>query len=212
MTASDWESWLRDWNRLLLERFDPERPDAFLDPDVTPEVVASGWLGFPGAGDAQLARLEARLGVALPPSYRAFLQTTNGFLQPGMIVPRLLAADEVDWYRTAHQDVIDTWLECARTGEPTGDYFEQYLPFTLQVSAVERVGSAVYLLNPKVVNAEGEWEAFYFAHWVPGADRYPSFRALMENELKSRTAPPPPPPPSGIRKWWDILRWIFRPE
>jgi len=60
-----------------------------------------------------------------------------------------------------------------------------------------------------VVDAEGEWEAFYFAHWVPGVDRYPSFRALMERERTGWSAPAPSHP-APLNKWWGILRWIFR--
>ena len=209
MADLDWHTWLREWNRELLDRFDVEHPNAFVDPAVTREVVASGWLGAPGATADQLAALEARLGVTLPPSYRAFLQASNGFLQPGVIVPRLLPCEEVDWYRNAHQQEIDIWLSAAGQGEDA-DAFERYLPATLQVSAEERVGSAVYLLNPKVVDAAGEWEAFYFADWVPGADRYPSFRALMEAERRKQVAPPPRPR-SRLATWWSILRWIFRP-
>jgi hypothetical protein len=90
--------------------------------------------------------------------------------------------------------------------------FEHYLPTALQVSAPERVGTAIYLLNPEVVNAEGEWEAFYFAHWVPGVRRYPSFRALMLAEQESWMALPLPPPPSRLKTYWNALRWIFRPS
>jgi hypothetical protein len=173
MTPTDWEPWLREWNRALLASYDPGKYGAFVDPAVvTPE----------------------RLGRRLPPSYRSFLQVTNGFIQPGVIVPRVFGTDEADWYRVGHQDVIDVWTEALRGQDTAGlDTFERYLPSCLQVSEVERVGSAVYLLNPEVVDAAGEWEAFYFAHWVPGANRYPSFEALMEQELRTLTTPPAPP-------------------
>ncbi|HEX6616278.1 MAG TPA: SMI1/KNR4 family protein [Gemmatimonadales bacterium] len=191
MNEHDWKPWLREWNRVLLASYDPAKYSAFVDPElVTPERLASGRLGAPGATGEQLAALEARLGRRLPPSYRSFLQASNGFLQPGLIVPRVLPSEEVDWYRARHQDVIDVWTEALR--EPGGteapDTFERHLSSCLQVSEVERIGSAVYLLNPEVVDAAGEWEAFYFAHWVPGANRYPSFRALMEEELKRLTS------------------------
>lgn len=54
------------------------------------------------------------------------------------------------------------------------------LPLTLQVSAVEEMGSAVYLLNPQRVAADGEWEAWMFAKWVPGAHRHDSFWEVMQ--------------------------------
>jgi hypothetical protein len=119
----------------------------------------------------------------------------------------------VDWFRTSHQDTIDIWVEAVGALADAPDRFEQYLPTALQVSAVEHAGSAVYLLNPRVVAADGEWEAFYFAHWVPGADRYPSFGALMEAERRNWTPPgaPPPPRPSRWDMWRSMIRWIFRP-
>ena len=42
--------------------------------------------------------------------------------------------------------------------------------------------SAIYLLNPRVVAEDGEWEAWHHAHWIPGADRYPSFAHLMRQQ------------------------------
>jgi hypothetical protein len=216
MSSQDWSAWLQEWNRILLDGLEPGQPGEGT-PDLTPEIVASGWLGAPGAGEAELTALEARLGTTLPPSYRSFLKASNGFLQPNVLVPRLLSSREVDWYRTRHQDTIDAWFLGAGGGGGPPDYpgsFEQYLPTALQVSAVEHAGTAVYLLNPQVVSADGEWEALYFAHWVPGVNRYPSFRALMEAERTNWTPPgaPPPPRPSQWTTWWSTVRWIFRPE
>jgi HEAT repeat protein len=42
--------------------------------------------------------------------------------------------------------------------------------------------SIIYLLNPQVVASDGEWEAWRFAHWIPGAERFPSFELLMRSE------------------------------
>ena len=40
----------------------------------------------------------------------------------------------------------------------------------------------IYVLNPLVVAPDGEWEAWRFAHWIPGAERFPSFELLMRAE------------------------------
>jgi hypothetical protein len=42
--------------------------------------------------------------------------------------------------------------------------------------------SAICLLNPQVVTPEGDWEAWFFANWLPGANRYRSFWELMQAE------------------------------
>ena len=219
MTVYDWEGWLRSWNELLLGALDPEHPDAW-DADVTPEILASGWLGSPGATEQQVAALEARLGVTLPPSYRSFLLTSNGFLQPTVLVPRLLSTDEVNWFRAEHQDVIDSWSLGVRLGFAAAsdpDSFEHYLPTALQVSAIEHSGSAVYLLTPMIVGPDGEWEAFYFAHWIPGVNRYPSFSAMMEDEMTNwespdapMTAAPKAATHSDVKTWWNALRGVFK--
>lgn len=207
----DWEEWLRTWNRGILARYDPTKYNAFVDPRVTPEVVASGWLGSPGASEARIAELEARLGATLPPSYRSFLQVSNGFLQPGVIVPRLLPAEEVTWLRDVEPETIEIWTEgLSSPGGLDADVPERRLSTALRVSARETVGTAMYLLDPRSVNADGEWEAWFFAHWVPGIDRFPSFRALMQAELDKLLAPPLPPPPGRAQTFVDVVRWIFR--
>ncbi|MEX6690181.1 hypothetical protein QTN47_21910 [Danxiaibacter flavus] len=44
--------------------------------------------------------------------------------------------------------------------------------------------SAILLLNPEVKFGD-EWEAWMFANWRPGADRYKSFEELMKEEYSS---------------------------
>jgi hypothetical protein len=36
-----------------------------------------------------------------------------------------------------------------------------------------------------VVFADGEWEAWFFANWLPGASRYRSFAEMMEAERQN---------------------------
>lgn len=207
---SEWPEWLERWNRILLERYDPDAPDAFVDPLVTRDVIRSGWLGAPGAGEAELAALETRLGQALPASYRSFLAASNGFFQPGMIVPRILPAHDVRPLREEDPELLDVYAELERELGPLGD-IERALPRTIQVSARETVGTAVYLLDPHSVGPDGEWVAYYFADWVPGGERHASFRALMESEME-RALIPPPPPPRRVRTWMSVVKWIFSPR
>jgi hypothetical protein len=82
MPTVHWESWLVQWKRELLARLDITRYNAFIEPDITPELVASGWLGYPGATEDQIVQLEARLGMTLPSSHRAFLNSQTAFGNP----------------------------------------------------------------------------------------------------------------------------------
>jgi hypothetical protein len=54
----------------------------------------------------------------------------------------------------------------------------EYLKTALAIS--EEGDAAICLLNPKIVTNEGEWEAWEFANWYPGARRFRSFREMME--------------------------------
>src|SRR5262249_53269815 len=53
----------------------------------------------------------------------------------------------------------------------------EYLEHTLEIST--RGDSSVYLLNPMIVGTDGEWEAWFFANWGPGAHRHQSFAEMM---------------------------------
>ena len=184
MTAFDWPTFLREWSRELLASAD-------IADQLPPEVVASGWLGYPGATEEQLRQAEARLGRQLPPSYRAFLQASNGWRQTGPFIWRLWSTEEVDWFAARNREWIDAYTEPAGDLDPvpderyfvydetqdTIDFRPEYLRTALEIS--DRGDAAIYLLNPEIVTPEGEWEAWFLANWKPGAERYRSFRELM---------------------------------
>ncbi len=187
MTANKWEAWLAKWSDELLQRIDSTLVDRFNAAGYPlgagrRERAASAneagpWLGYPPATADQLARLEARLGQALPPSYSAFLQASNGFLQPGMLVWRLLPVDEVEWFRVRNAQAIEAL-------KPADADSAEILAGCLQISAREMAGTAVFLLNPRVVGADGEWAALHHAHWNPGIRQYASFWDLMQSEYR----------------------------
>ena len=177
MTKEEWSTWLAQFSAELIARVDLNRPDAFRHPAVTAERVASGWLGEAGLDETELARVETRLGIALPTSYRSFLAASNGFLLPGLIVPRLMGGAEVAWYRDVDSATVAIWAESAAPGSP-----ESRLGDCLLVSERELVGTCVFLLDPAARHSDGEWEALCLAHWIPGANRYRDFEDLLERE------------------------------
>ena len=197
MQNYDWANFLRIWNETLLThaRDNGELDDVIDSEDNTPEQPMSAWLGYAPASEQQLLTLEQRLQTSLPPSYRSFLLTSNGFRQPSNTVPQLYSIQHVDWYRNTNQQTIDIWLggflelQESNPNSPalSDDAFEPDLPFMLQISAEEEMGSAVYLLNPQKISEQGEWQALYFAHWIPGACKYSSFWELMQAELDGLT-------------------------
>lgn len=162
----------------------------------TRAAAVDGWLGFAPVDEAAIAAAEARLGVRLPPSYCAFLAVSDGWRDCGPFISRLFSSAEMDWFAVRHQDWIDIWLddddEIPVSDEEYGRYGEEqdsgairveYLPTMLQVSDVG--DAAVILLNPRVIFPDGEWEAWFFANWIPGAYRYRSFWELVVDQLES---------------------------
>ena len=171
MEQFDWQPFLKQWAEEMLDV--AEDTD-----DLNPEAVEAGWFGFPGATEEQIIEVEARLGVTLPPSYKEFLKVTNGWRQPEALwaasAGSLWQTNQVQWFAVANQDWIDAYSQSYQA--------EGHLQTVLQVSDD---GDGVYLLNPKVVDSAGEWEAWFFANWNPGAERYRSFQEMMQAQYQS---------------------------
>lgn len=201
MTSFPWKDLLAQWSVEII------RSGEYKD-KLTPEVIGSGWLGYRGAAEDEIAAAEARLGVTFPPSYREFLRVTNGWRMTTGFIERLRPVNEVQCFSAEYLDTVDAWTEAGK-GDTVSD--EEYLIYGdsavqplrakyLQTAlAVSDYGDGIYLLNPLTATPEGEWEAWFFAHWVPGADRYPSFWELMAAEhehflyaLKSDRGEPTP--------------------
>src|SRR5262249_8700237 len=72
-----WPPFLAEWSWRLVQVEEVRE-------DLPDNVIVSGWVGYPRATEAQLAAAEQRLGRRLPPSYREFLQVTNGWRLPWM--------------------------------------------------------------------------------------------------------------------------------
>jgi hypothetical protein len=195
MALFDWKTLMTQWNQELFV-------SNLQSLDAPANFIASNWLGAPGATEEQIAALESRLGVSLPPSYRQFLQFTNGWWETGSFITRIWPTEQVEWLRVRHQDdIISPWTGSVTWGERNSmpvisdsEYYRygdnqdpitmraEYLPFMLEISDV---GDGIMLLNPRVVSKEGEWEAWFLASWLPGANRYRSFWDMMQASFRS---------------------------
>lgn len=174
MPAVAWPELLTQWSAELL------RDDTFLAQHadtMSPEARASGWVGYPAATQKEIAGLEHRLGVLLPPSYRAFLAVSNGWRQTSPFIYRLWSTEEVEWFAVRHQDWINAYAEAFEEG----DEWIAHLQSGLEIS--DRGDAAVYLLNQHIMTPAGEWEAWFFAAWAD-KQSYPSFWELMVAELE----------------------------
>ncbi|NDJ78709.1 MAG: SMI1/KNR4 family protein [Chloroflexi bacterium] len=172
----DWKPLLERWSRELLAS-----PDLEYYP-LHPKAIESGWLGFPGATAEQIAHAETRLSVALPPSYRAFLAVSNGWPTTGDFIDLIFPVEDVLWLRDFDPDLITAWenADAAYGADDDLDGVQvdyRHLRHTLVVS--DWGDEEILLLNPEVQTLAGEWEAWFFAGWIPGAERYESFGDLM---------------------------------
>lgn len=195
MANFDWHELLTQWSRELIAA------NEFIE-NIPPEIIASGWLGYPGATENQINQAETRLGTKLPPSYREFLKVTNGWRQLNSFIYKLWSTDEIEWLVVRHRnDLINPWLEgytsngsasMTMSDEEYLVYGEEqdqaimrveYLQTALEIS--DTGDAAILLLNPQILTTEGEWEAWFFTSWLPGAKRYPSFWEMMQSEHQS---------------------------
>ena len=192
MIDFDWELFLRQWG------FEVLNSDKYIDEignlaKPSAQLLTTGWLGYTGATEIQLQHTEERLGVALPPSYRTFLATTNGWGQLTNYVYKIFPTEDVNWLAERDTGWADAYDGVEFEPVSDEDYLSyrdegfirpEYIKTALQISEIG--DAAVYVLNPKIVNAEGEWEAWFLASWnamIPV--RYPSFLDLMLNQYKN---------------------------
>lgn len=58
----------------------------------------------------------------------------------------------------------------------------EYLQTALEINSDSGDGD-IYLLNPQIITADGEWEAWHFGNKLPGAIRYRSFYEMMQQAV-----------------------------
>ncbi|MGI4738308.1 MAG: SMI1/KNR4 family protein [Janthinobacterium lividum] len=164
---------------------------------LTNEQRETGWLGKPGATEAELAHLEERLRCKLPPSYRAFLAASNGFGPISYFIYDLSSSAEIDWLAIKDNFIVELWEEDPLPNDALELSDERYLSYdNSQMEGILRPGhmrqclmisdwgdAGFLALNP-AQQYEGEWEAWHFANWHPGAARYRSFAELMQHSYQ----------------------------
>lgn len=183
MPDYEWQPFLEKWSKAVLASEDLPYYD------LPRSAIESEWLGYPGASEEEIAAVEKRLGKTLPPSYRSFLKISNGWRQTGHFIDDLWPVSKIDWHRILNPAQITIWesddLEMDESPwEDKGRYriaevdnFSQ-LASTLQIS--DWGDEEILLLNPDVISADGEWEAWFMAGWIPGAYRFPSFWEMAQ--------------------------------
>ncbi|MCA9884985.1 MAG: SMI1/KNR4 family protein [Anaerolineae bacterium] len=189
MTENEWLEFMIRWNKTILDNVE------YLEP-IPEHLIEKKWLGNAGATDQEIRQLEARLEKKLPSSYKSFLRVTNGW--NGILTNSIYSMDttiSINWFIVRYRNWFDQFILGTEFEEQADNFINNdadhsYGPNqnthnfsiahwkrTLAIS--ERGDSAVLLLNPLVVDESGEWEAWHFANWNPGARKFKSFSVMM---------------------------------
>ena len=174
MMTWDWQSLLQQMNDAILN--DPLVENYSLPPDL----IDKGWIGYEPATEAQIAAVEKRLGKTLPPSYRAFLKVSNGWRVCNPYMDEVFPVEKIDFTRNTDLDLIELW-ESDSMGIRADRASVSDIAHTLRISVWTDM--AVLLLNPQKTTPEGEWEAWFYTDNIPGAEVFPSFWDLMQDQL-----------------------------
>ncbi len=193
MADQNWKELLEKWNARILSSRRAE--------SIPKRLIKRGWLGRTPATKEQIDALEKRIERKLPPSYRSFLEFSNGW--EGCLtfsIDDLWSTEKVDWLRETYGEwagVFDSPFDKDEPVIPDEIYFiygQQQDPFTMRneylkdTLCISSLGdNALFLLNPLVTFGD-EWEAWLLAEWLPGANRYRSFYDLMEAEYNKFVA------------------------
>jgi hypothetical protein len=184
-TVDEWKFLLEKWNRKIFENIDEDYRESY--GSYYPEAVESKKCFREGATEAQIIELEQKLKTKLPLSYRNFLLASNGFIILTNYC-ELFGTEKINWFIEENKDWAEGW-ESNDDDISEEEYFQygehqdcislrgKYMKTALQISSTQ--DGYVYLLNPVIVDARNEWEAWDFGCKLPGAYRYRSFWDMM---------------------------------
>ena len=172
----DWTELLRRWSGEAIAHA------GAVGVEVTPEMRASGWIGARPASAADIAAAEARLGRALPRSYREFLAITDGWPVLSMDFGEVRPVAEVDWVAAADPGLYEVVCDDLGDEWPPDDDG----PALMNRALLLGTGTDSFLYDTGRVGADGEWGTTCWTSWYPGAGgEQPSFRAGLESHYAS---------------------------
>lgn len=171
----DWRSFLVRWSEEWADACGADTSCGEQDQ----EARRARWLGFAPASGVRIAALEEQLGRRLPPSYRAFLEVSDGWRHAGGFVWLLAGTEQARWYEDA-AGLGEAYLEDLDEDSPPEQVMLAGMwERALQLDAESDITHV--LLDPADVDGDGEWAVYYYEGW--GGEhprRYASFQEFME--------------------------------
>ncbi|MGZ9932638.1 SMI1/KNR4 family protein [Streptomyces sp. NC-S4] len=170
-----------DWRPFLL-RWSGEWADSLPDDAGLGEEDESArrdrWLGFPPASEERIAAMEQRLGRRMPPSYREFLEVSDGWRHAGGFVRLLAGTADVRRHdnESGLADMFEEYLDddAGPDARRNADVWRRGLQLDVE-SDITHV-----LLDPEDVDEDGEWAVCTWASWRGEApERHANFAAFM---------------------------------
>ncbi|QOV40347.1 SMI1/KNR4 family protein [Streptomyces ferrugineus] len=175
-TAFDWRSFLLGWSG--------EWADSLPDDDVRSEDDESArqarWLGFPPATEERIAAMEERLGRRMPPSYREFLEVSDGWRHAGGFVWLLAGTAAAHWHdnESGLADLFEEYLDEDSGPEERreADLWRRGLQLDVESDATH------VLLDPEDMDEHGEWAVYTWASWrAEPPERHANFLEFMRD-------------------------------
>jgi hypothetical protein len=130
----------------------------------------------PAKEDVVLAA-EQRLGVQLPPSFRSFLLTSDGWSGVGGWVQEVHPCEDVSWLRDTDwgASLIEDYSE-----DLDDDDDDEHVTLLRQSLKVAN-GEDFWLLDPTETGADGEWAAYLFELKYGNFEKFASFAELFHS-------------------------------
>jgi hypothetical protein len=189
ITSMGLKGFLKFWDEEIIRRLQSAR---FPLDKTQQQIIERHSIFLAPASAPQLAALEARLGMTMPPTLRSFLSLSNGampIIDSTEAAFDLFPIERMGWLHEQDPELVEIWNRDPvwvpdavynRYG-PTQDVVHirrAYLKRMVTLSPV--VDGGVFLLNPQVRFKDRELEVWDFSVKYPGAKRYPSFASLLE--------------------------------
>ncbi|MEI5101449.1 SMI1/KNR4 family protein [Streptomyces sp. PmtG] len=174
--AHDWRGFLTRWSGEWADACDPDE----VRDEGDEEALRTRWLGFAPATTARVTALEERVGRPLPPSYRSFLDVTDGWRHAGGFVWRLAGAEHARWQEDEN-GLTEMFLEHLDE-DATPEQIQEATVWARGLRLDVETDAVSIALDPRDVDEHGEWAVLTWAPWrASPPERYASFWEFMRD-------------------------------